>query len=49
MTRALTAAYLACLYLAGQDTPAALTFALCGPAVGFLALGCALRRLALRP
>lgn len=45
MTRALAAAYLACLFFAGQDSPHALTAAAAGPLVGFLALAFALRRL----
>jgi hypothetical protein len=45
MTRFLAALYLACLYFAALPTAHAPTFATCGPAVGFVALAFALRRL----
>ena len=45
MTRTFAALYLACLYFAALEGAHAPTFATCGPAVGFVALAFALRRL----
>ncbi|CAM3868948.1 hypothetical protein [Deinococcus frigens] len=45
MTRALTAAYLACLYFAASDGPHALIFTAAAMLTGFLALFALLTRL----